>query len=155
MMGDNASLDSRHSESTTGTGINWLLDTFSSQYNSQGGSISTATKDNRHDVNISLEALDYPGGVPSANSGLVNDVFKIPRKNTIKYYQELSPMQKALLTSPYTKHRRVKAFQKKKLTKQIEDNVIMETDIKVESSHATTSPSKKSPNKYNDPGIIK
>jgi hypothetical protein len=155
MMCDNASLDSRHSESTTGTGINWLLDTFSSQYNSQGGSISIATKDNRHDANISLEALDYPGCVPSVTSGLVNDVFKIPRKNTIKYYQELSPMQKALLTSPYTKHRRVKAFQKKKLTKQIEDNVIMETDTKVESPHATTSSSKKSPNKYNDPGIIK
>ena len=157
-MGDNASIDSIRSESTTGTGINWLLDTFSAQYASQGGASSVSTKEpslNRYDANISLEALDYPGGPSSITGGLVNEVMKIPRKSAVKYYQELSPMQKALLTSPYTKHKRIKAFQKKKLTKQIEDNVIIEVKTRPDSPPVISSPSKKSPSKYNDPGIIK
>ncbi len=158
MLSDNVSIDSKRSESTTGTGIHWLLDTFSAQYTSQGGGSSIATKDNslnRFDANISLEALDHPGGVPSIAGGLVNEAMKIPRKSSVKYYQELSPMQKALLTSPYTKHKRIKAFQKKKLAKQIEDNVIIEANTNPVSPPVISSPSKKSPNKYNDPEIIK
>lgn len=127
-----ASLD----ESSTSTDVNWLLDTFDNNIITRtattnklmgpNGSIYDASM-SIHGDSTSLEFLDRPGSniqqsfslLPSTTSQKLLSSSNVKRPVTS---DASSPMIRALLVSPYTKHRRTKtASENLKKTKTPED----------------------------------